>query len=103
MKLSVLERVVCLSLLPQQGSFATLKVLHDLRMILSFSEKEMKEWGIKENPETKITTWERDETKELPIGEKATDIIIEALREHDRKNSLPVQAMSLYEKFIPTT
>lgn len=105
MILSVGERVIILSLLPVQGSFATLKILELLRMSLSFAEKELKEWGIEEIAEgDKLRTyWETDGVVEIPIGEKATDIIVDALKKRDRENNLPMQATGVYEKFIQTT
>ena len=100
MILSVLERVIALSLLPPQGSYATLRILTELRMSLSFSEKEMEDWGISQDGSK--TVWKKDEEAELPIGEKATDEIVKALHEHDEAGTLPLEAMSLYEKFITT-
>ena len=103
MKLSVNERVVILSLLPSEGSFATLKILSQLRMGLSFTEEELKKWGIVEVPAEGRITWEEDGKVEIPIGEKATDIIVDALKKRDREGNLPIQALEVYEKFIPTT
>ena len=103
MILSVEERVVILSLLPSEGSFATLKILGQLRMGLSFTEEELKKWAIVETPTEGRITWEEDGAAEIPIGEKATDLIVDALKKHDREDKLPLQAMDIYEKFIPTT
>lgn len=100
MNLSVLERVICLSLLPVEGSFATLRILMDLRLSLSFSEDEMKEWSI--NQDGIKTIWQVNGEAEIPIGEKATDIIVDALKKRDHEGKLPIEAISLYEKFIPT-
>ena len=103
MKLSVNERVVILSLLPSEGSFATLKILSQLRMGLSFTEEELKKWGIVELPAEGRINWEEDGEAEIPIGEKATDIVVDALKKRDREGTLPIQAMDVYEKFIPPT
>ena len=103
MKLSVQERLVILSLLPNEGSFATLKILDQLRMGLSFTEEEFKKWGIVETAQEGRVSWEEDGEAEIPIGEKAMDIIVDALKKRDKANTLPMQAMGIYEKFIPTT
>ena len=103
MKLSVHERVVILSLLPKEGSFATLKILEQLRMSLSFTEEELKKWKIVENTKEGRINWEKDGEAEIPVGEKATDIVVDALKKRDKENSLPMRAMGVYEKFIPTT
>ncbi len=102
MILSVEERLVLLSLLPVEGDYATLKILTDLRMSLSFTEKEVKDWKLVIDTETNSTKWEKNEESEIPIGEKATDIIVDALKGRDRKKNLPVQAIGVYEKFITT-
>lgn len=103
MNMSVQERVMTLSLLPSEGSFATLKILSQLRMGLSFTEEELKKWEITETPQEGRISWETDGKTEIPIGEKATDIIVDALKKRDKAGTLPMQAMSVYEKFIPTT
>ena len=101
MKLSVGERIVILSLLPTEGSFATLKILNQLRLGLSFTEEELKKWGITEIEGR--ATWQEDAEVEIPIGEKATDIVVAALKKRDKEQKLPLQAIGVYEKFIPTT
>jgi len=103
MNLSVLERLMVLGLLPKEGDYATLKILMNLRLSLSFTEAETKEWGIVGDKEAKQTTWETNGEADVPIGEKATGIIVDALRKLERDKKLPDQAMGVYEKFIPTT
>lgn len=102
MILSVEERVITLSLLPKEGSFATLKILTKLRMGLSFTEEELKKWEIVEIPKEGRINWETNGEAEIPIGEKATDIVVDALKKHDREQTLPLQAAGIYEKFITT-
>jgi len=103
MNMSVLERLVALSILPKEGDYATLKILTNLRLSLSFTEKEIKAWGITTDAETGRTSWKEDVEAEIPIGEKATDIIVDALKKLNREKKLTAEGMSLYEKFIPTT
>jgi len=103
MNLSVLERLVILKALPVEGNYATLKILTNLRMSLSFTEEEMKAWEIVTNPETGQVTWQNNGEADIPIGEKATDIIVDAFKKLDGSNKLPVGSMSAYEKFISLT
>ena len=103
MNMSVLERLVALSILPKEGDYATLKILNNLRLSLSFTEEEMKTFGIETDPETGRNSWRDDGEVEIPIGEKATDIIVDALKKRNSEKKLPVEAVGLYEKFIPTT
>jgi len=101
MNLSVLERLVVLKVLPKEGDYATLKILTGLRLALSFSEEETKAWAITSDAATGRTEWKENGEADIPIGEKATDIIVAALRKLDREKKLSVQDMSVYEKFIP--
>jgi hypothetical protein len=100
MNLSVLDRVILLTVLPREGDFSTLRILQDLKMALSFTEVEVKKFNIAVNPEVGNTTWENDEDIEVPMGEKATDIVVEALKELNRKKKLTLDMMETYEKFI---
>jgi hypothetical protein len=101
MNLSVLERIVVLKVLPAEGDYATLKILTNLRMALSFTEEEIKAWDIRSDPSSNRTTWKVEGVADIPIGERATDIIVTALKKLDREKKLSVQDMSVYEKFIP--
>ncbi|KKN62887.1 hypothetical protein LCGC14_0507400 [marine sediment metagenome] len=103
MVLSVLDRVILLTILPKEGNYLTLKILMDLRMTMSFTESEMKQFNLKIDDETGQTTWENAEDVEVPIGEKATDIIIEALGKLDQEGSLNPEMIDTYEKFISPT
>lgn len=103
MNLSVLERLVILKALPGEGDYATLKILTNLRMSLAFTEEEIKAWEIVTHPETGQITWQIDGEADIPIGEKATDIVVDALKKLDSNKQLPVEAVSVYEKFIPLT
>jgi len=103
MNLSVLDRLVLLKNLPKEGDYATLKILTNLRLSLSFAEEETKTWEIVSDPTTGRTTWKTDGVTDIPIGEKATDIIVEALKKLNRDKKLTVEDMGAYEKFIPTT
>ena len=47
-------------------------------------------------------TWdnERGRTVEIPIGEKATDVIVAALKRASGANKLTVDMIDLYDRFI---
>ncbi len=102
MILNVSERLTMLGILPKEGSFATLKILNELRMNLSYTEDEMKEWEIVDDKEAMKIYWEENGEADIPIGEKATGIIVDELRSLDKNKKLPELAMTVYEKFIPT-
>jgi len=100
MNLTVLERLILLQILPKEGNFVTLRVLRSLTSSLGLSEGDIKEFEVKQDGE--IATWNNkgNEEREIEIGEKATDIIIESLKELNDSKKLTEQHFSLYEKFV---
>ena len=101
MELSVFERITLLNILPKQRNFATLIILRKLREDLSFDEAENKalDFQIKKNGLVKWRT-EADKPKEVEMGEKAFEIIVETLKRLDERELLTDQHYSLYCKFI---
>jgi len=113
MKLSVLERIQLLGLLPKEGDHFTLKILRQLKESLSFSEAEHKVLQFKNGgekykddkgreqivPEGQIR-WIKEADKDVQIGERATDIITEIFKKLNDQKKLPEQMFDLYEKFI---
>jgi hypothetical protein len=71
-------------------------------MALGFTEDEVKEFGVEVSVETNTTTWKKNEVVEIPVGEKATGLIVEALKKADRELVLSFEMLDTYEKFIPT-
>jgi hypothetical protein len=100
MKLGTFERLVLLNILPSEGDFTTLKIVRKLRESLSFSEAEHKALQFKQEGEQIkwLTTGETE--KEVIIGEKATDIIVETLKRLDKEKKLKNEHYGLYEKFV---
>ena len=100
MKLNAAERIHVLGLLPAEGNFLTLKILKDLKEVLGFSEKDYKEMEIKQVGDQVMWNTKGTEEREIPIGEKATEMIVEALKKLDKEGKLTMNTFSLYEKFI---
>jgi hypothetical protein len=98
MKLTVMERITLLGLLPEQGGFSTMKALTELRGNLYTTEKETKQWGI-EQDETKIT-WKENGTAEVPVGEIMKALVVSKLQTLDKEEKLTANHLSLWEKFI---
>ena len=103
MELSVAERLGILSILPIRGDYITLKILNQLRMNLSFTEKELKDYGIIEDKENQRVDWQSSVVIDIPIGEVATNLIVKSLKDLEKRKELPVNLLDLYEKFISTT
>ena len=100
MKLTVAERFVLLGVLPAEGNFITLKIVRKFREALSFDEDEAKALGLTQDGER--VTWNPDvkQEKEIPVGEKATDLIVAAIKKLDDEQKLTDQHYTLYEKFM---
>ena len=102
MEFTILERITLQELLPKQEDYVTMKIIRDLRMELSFSEKEIKDFEI--NQTNSHITWNtvKEKKKKIDIGETAHSIICEALKKADKEKKINEQNISLYEKFILT-
>ena len=105
MKLTILERLMLLGILPPEGDLRTMKIVHHLRMDLALTQDEMTNWGVKNqvNAEGQPigVTWDDDKAEEAEIdvaGEK-TAVIVEVLRKLDAEKKLTGQHLSLCEKF----
>ena len=102
MKLSFLDRMMLGSLLPATGSFVTIRILRELKEALAPTEEEIKGLNIGNNTETGQVTWnpEKDQGKEITIGEAATELIKNKLKDMDTKEELTENHFGIYEKFM---
>ncbi len=103
MILTVQERILLLQVLPREGNYANMKILNELRMNLSYTEDELKKWDIDVNEEDQTVSWKENGETDIPIGEKATGIVIDELRKLDSQNKITNPVMPIYEKFIQIT
>jgi len=105
-KLGLFPRLVCMGLLPQEGSFATLKIVRELQMQLAPSDEEYKAAGLKDDLLTGGVTvdpekgWDKVEDKEIVFGEIGKALIVSALKKLDEEEKLTQQHFELYEKFV---
>lgn len=100
MKLKVGERLILLGILPKEGDFTTLKIVHTLRGDLSFTEEEHKALQFKQEAGTVRWNPKGDTEREINFGEKATELIVDALKKLNSDKKLTDQHYSLYEKFV---
>ena len=103
MELSVVDRMVILSVLPKEGEFATLRILRDLTSALSFSEKELEDLQL--NSVDGRTQWKEDAAKalenvEIEVGPKAFVMIEDAFRELSKQKKLTLELLPTFEKFV---
>jgi len=100
MLLSIPERIVLFGILPEKENFVTMKLIKDLRSNLTLSEEDIKEGEITTSEDGNQILWKKHIERDIPIGEKATDIIVEALKKLDSEKALEDRHMALWEKFI---
>ena len=103
MKLGIRDRIVLLNILPAEGDFITLKIVHDLRSALAFSEQDLKDYEI--TSEDNAVRWSEAKEaelgqKEIEIGPKALSVIVELLKKLSEAGKLVEGNLSVYEKFM---
>lgn len=100
-KLSMFQRIVLMGILPEKGTFITLKLLRELKEALAPTEVEVAKLGIRENPMGGLTWDQRKDTPvEIEIGDICTDLIRKTLLNLDKKEELTSEHLSIYEVFI---
>lgn len=100
MKLSVLERIGVLSILPKQGNAVTLKVLRELKEALSFNEGEITELKLTMGPNGSSWDSSKESPKEVDLGDVKLGLISDALKEQDQKGTLVEELLPVYERFV---
>ena len=101
-ELTLFERIVTLSLLPQKGNFTTLKIVQELQMELAPSEEEFAKAGLVSTSEGSVNAqdWNAVEPKIIVMGDAAKGIITKALVKLNDNEDLSIQQYSLYKKFV---
>jgi len=100
MKLNVFERLVLLPILPAEGDFLTLKIMRELKESLSMSQTDLDEFEVKQAGEQVTWNEKGNEEREIEIGEKATEIVIDSLKKLDKEKKLTDRHFTVYEKFV---
>jgi len=99
MILSVFERLILLNIMPKEGDITTIKIIRKLKDDLSFSEEEHTALQFKNEDGQIMWKEDADIQKEIEIGEKASDIIAEALKSLNKAKKLTEAHISIYERF----
>lgn len=100
MKLTVLERLLALGILPQQGNYVLLKVIRRGQEELSFTDEEIKKYKfVNEGNQTRWDDKVQQES-DVKLGSKVKTLIGEELEKLDKDKKLTQQMFSLYTKFV---
>lgn len=102
--LSVAERFLLMSVLPQEGDFATIKMLRDLVAKVGFSDEEHAEFKFqREELEggRAYTKWDDKaaKDKDIEFSDPEIGMVVDALKKLDGEKKLTAQHLSLCEKF----
>ena len=132
MNLDVFERLVLQGILPQEGSYITLKLVRKLRESLSFSEKEIADIDFRNHwicpkcqkvdlsadvikcPDCALymkpagqVTWDEQKAKgvvkDVHMGAAMATLCVTVLKKLSDEEQLKEHHISLYEKFVKYT
>jgi hypothetical protein len=97
MELTVLERIMALNLLPKENDITTMRVTHDLRMKLGFTEAEHK--ALQFQQEGERLRWNDIPNAEIEIGAKGKAILRAELEKASKEKRLTEDHIGLWDKF----
>ena len=98
MEFNVEERFTMLGMLPPEGNLITMRIVHDLRQGLAFSEEDLKVMDIQQTDGQ--LRWKNGiGPKEIEVGPKAKRIVYDELEKLDKDKKLNVSHLLLCEKF----
>ena len=98
--LSVLDRVVILSILPAEGNMVTLLALRQLKESVVFSEFENSKLDVKIEDGNLFWNKEKEENKDVEVSDTMLTVIQNALKKMDAEGKLTEQMIDTYQKFI---
>ena len=101
MELSVLDRLLILNILPEEGNVITLKMIRDIKELVGFNAEEVgflkfeyPGGGVRWDPEYK------DYTVEVDLPGAFREYIKERLMDLNKKEKLHEEHISIYDKFV---
>ena len=105
MKLTILDRLMIMRVLPSESDFSTLRIVKDMKKKLHFTEEEKKEYKIQTvfvPNEGQRITWDKKKNNDLDIKlvKIEREIIIARLEELDKSKKATNKHLELYDKVI---
>lgn len=103
MLLTVTERVLVMGLLPRQGTIIDMNNAQNVRNAVQFSQEELD--GLKIVQTDKGMEWDPDVAneigaKDVVVGVSGAELIKTTLKKLSDGANLPIDAISLYKKFV---
>jgi len=102
MELTVLERFMCLNLLPEEGNIVKMRMRIKLIEKIGLTAEEIEEYDLKPGEVESTVQWRQDIPQEKDIDLKGPEIaaIAENLKKLDTDEKLTPNHLSLYDKFV---
>ena len=99
MELTVLERLLLLNMLPAEGDLTTIRIVHNLRQELSFSEEEHAKLQFAQDGGN--VQWQEGAipNKVFDFAPKAAGLIAESLSKLDKEKKVKPEHLGLFDKF----
>lgn len=98
MEFTVEERLATLGLLPPEGNLLTMKVVHELRQAIAFSEEDLAILQF-EQSDGQLRWKNGIGPKEVKVGPKAAGVVYDELEKLNKDKKLNVSHLLLCEKF----
>jgi len=100
-KLSVNERLILMQLLNKEDSIIHVKIMHDFRQKVSFSNEELQELNFQTDEQTGAVRWNfQEKDKSFEIGKVVRKLIKRNLKELDDEKKITTDHITLWEKFV---
>lgn len=90
-KLTGIDRLVILKLLPDQGDILEQTVIKEITDIVKIGSDEFDEYGIIEDPKTKLLDWDKDKIKlekEFDLNKSQTQTLKKAVTTRDKNKEI---------------
>jgi hypothetical protein len=107
MNLNLFERLAVREYIPQKGFLADMKEVRVIKELLAFTGEEIKEFEIKEAvlaDGRPIYDWDHVKSQtyfvDIPFTQWITEKVRTGLRNAELEGKLPIEHLTLYEKFI---
>jgi len=95
---SIGERVGLLSVLPDRGTIATMRIVRDLTDALGFSEEELLQSEITQDGTQLAWNPDKDPNKDIHVGEVGRTVMLDAIKDLDESGEVTSHILEVYER-----
>ena len=99
MQLNIPERLVLFDVLPEKGSFLTMRAVHEMKMMLGLTPEEVARAEVKDLDGQGVS-WKDNIEADIPLDVVQFQVCRDELAKLDKAGTLTADHLSLYEKFV---